>query len=267
MLHSLRLVTVVLLAAGANTIANTNAIADPPRESAMVAAPVPVTLSPRQTTLTQLSRRISVEFTQTRLEEALKFLLAGIEADILWLDNDHAAGLDRESRVTLKTQNATVLDLLERILARATPDAATSEPMTWQLTESGTMQVGPKERLNAFKRIVIYPINDLLQLLPRFTAAPEIDLEAALQSRREGGGPIFRDSRESAPLSDADAAARRRDELISLIKNTIEPEQWTDNGGTGATMHVFQSSLIISAPDYIHRLLASETTARRGRDK
>jgi hypothetical protein len=245
------------LAGGATTLA------DPPREPAKVIAPAPVLQSPRQTALAQLSRRIPVEFTDTRLEEVLNFLFTGIEVDILWLDADHAVGLDRETRITLKSQNASVLELIDRVLARVAPETAGVQTMAWQLSESGTLQVGPKERLNAFKRVVIYPVSDLLQLLPRFTAAPEIDLQAALQSRRDGGGLIFRDSRDSPPLSDTDAAAQRRDELITLIKTTIEPEQWTDNGGTGATMHIFQSSLIIHAPEYIHRQIATATRGAR----
>src|SRR5690606_7280790 len=47
--------------------------------------------------------------------------------------------------------------------------------------------------------------------------------------------------------------------LIDLITTFVEPEQWQDNGGDGGTIRYFQGTLIVNAPDYIHRQINGYT--------
>ena len=53
---------------------------------------------------------------------------------------------------------------------------------------------------------------------------------------------------------------QRRDassqKIISIITSTVEPEQWIDNGGDAASIKFWNGTLLVNAPDYIHRELA-----------
>jgi hypothetical protein len=80
-----------------------------------------------------------------------------------------------------------------------------------------------------------------------------IDLQAALQaSQGSGSTSVLREPQapgaEKAPLRDP------ADELIDVITQIVEPEQWERNGGSAATIRLDRDRmLIIRAPGYIHR--------------
>ena len=150
--------------------------------------------------------------------------------------------------------NEPALSLLERILAAANPDSGGDA--TWQLTSSGTVQVGPRSRLNKFKRLQIYAIDDLVREIPNYTEHPTIDLQQALQTGRGNGSgsPIREKTAEGASVTPS-VRERNTQDLVSLIRDLIEPEQWNENGGSGGTIRLYRGALIINAPDYIHRAI------------
>ncbi len=234
---------------------------------------------PARDTLLRMMRSTSVEFRENRLEDVMKFIetTTGAEMEVMWQSDSAAVGLDKEKLVTLKLTNQTALTVLEKVLEKATDDGSGTGGSTWQLTDTGTFQVGPKERLNAFKRLEVYPINDLLLEIPRFADAPEFDLTQVLQSRRAGGGGGGGGGNNQGPFQgrgnqnppDARPYQERLDELRRVITSLVEREQWVENGGDGATIQVFQGSFIVNGPDYVHRGLigypywpSSATTSR-----
>ena len=46
---------------------------------------------------------------------------------------------------------------------------------------------------------------------------------------------------------------QKAEELIDMIIESIEPMAWDQNGGSWATIRYYEGSLIVRAPDYIHR--------------
>jgi len=231
--------------------------------AAMTAVPAPVlaqaqpvqatrnTGHPQRDTLTKMMRPITIEFEEQRLEDVMQFIKEVSGADIkpLWIDDRNPDGLDPEDLVTLSVKDVTMLELLEQVLLEVSTDF---EQADWQMTERGTMQVSMKVRLNKFKRVEIYDINDLLLILPTYDEVPEIDLQSVLQSSRGGGGQSpFRDDqddeREIIPLEE------RANEVIDIMVSLAEPAAWVDNGGDAATVRYWQGSLIVQAPDYVHR--------------
>ena len=90
---------------------------------------------------------------------------------------------------------------------------------------------------------------------PRFDDAPEFDLSSALQSSQGGGGGSspFQNSGGQDPDEPLEDRVRK---LIDLIETTVEPEQWVSSGGEGASVTMFGNSLVVTAPDYIHRQIA-----------
>lgn len=245
-----------LAVAAALTLASGAAVAQAP-----AAGTPPVfrtTGNPKRDTVLRFTRPIAINFAATRLEEVMRFLGEITQADmeVLWVDDKHTAGLDKDLEITLNFERGSALTLLERVLEKAASDTTGRGGSSWQLTDSGTMQIGPKERLNAYKRVQIYPIADLLLEVPSYTNAPEFDLQRVLQQSQGGaggggGGSPFRDTQ--GRVTPRIPLENRVNEVVTLITTLVEPEQWTENGGDGGSIRPYQTNLIINAPDYLHR--------------
>lgn len=210
--------------------------------------------NPKRDTLLRMSKPVTVEFRQQRLEDVMTFLaeITGADIESLWVDDQHSTGMDKERAITLKSDGASALDLLEKVLEKGSDDGLGPSGLTWQLSGTGALQVGPRDRLNKYKRVEMYDISDLLLVLPTYSNAPEFDLQSVLQSGRGGGsGSPFTNTqnvrREVVPLE------QRARDVIDLMIGLIEPEQWMDNGGDGGSIRYYTGVLIVNAPDYMHR--------------
>lgn len=212
-------------------------------------------IDPRKETLIRLSQTITLERLDNRFEDVMDMIASrtGADLDVMYLDQRHAEGFDPEWMVQMPVGTTTALELIERMITRANSDLDPVTAFEWQLTEDGSLQMGPKARLNQTRRTQIYDIHDLLFQIPMFDNAPDFDLSSALQSGSSGGGgnsPIQSGGGQEVDNKDLD---ERVQELIDLIQATIEPDEWVDLGGTAATITHFQQTLVVTAPDYIHR--------------
>ena len=215
-----------------------------------------VVVDPRRVTLERLARPLTVEFEDIRLEEVVQFLetVTQVEIEPAWDDDRAGDGLDKDSPVGVRAREVPALTLIERILDRLPEDFSGGH--TWQLSEDGILEIGPRARLNRASFTKIYDIQDLLFQIPDYTSVPELDLETALNQSQQGGGggggqSIFEDDdNDDREVQDPEEQAQ---EIIDLIVEFVEPEQWADNGGDGGDIRYWRGSLIIRAPDYIHR--------------
>lgn len=217
-------------------------------------AAAPSTGDPVRDNFIRMGRGMTIKFDQQRLEDIMKYLadFTGAEMEVMWRDDQHADGLDPEQTVTLDVKNASALTMLEKVLEKA--QTGNDEENTWQLSKYGAIQAGPKSRLNKFKRTEIYDINDLLVELPRYDEVPNIDLQSVLQSGQGGGGQSpFKDDNDTRDQNQRKTLKEKADEVVTLIQKIVEPQQWVDNGGDAATIDQFRGTLIVTAPDYIHR--------------
>lgn len=214
------------------------------------AAPDPAPL--RETTNSLLARRVSIEITCRPLRDAIPIFeqLSGLRLQPLWLDAAYAEGLDPDMPVSVHAAGVSVLILLERLIEAA--DITGSS--TWQLGRAGTIQVGPRSRLNKYKRLHIYDVRDLLKAAPDHRRAPSIDLQQALQPGN-ASAPITGTDNGADWLERTPRPIDRAQELADLIRATVETDQWKENGGEAGWIEVHQNSLIINAPDYIHRAI------------
>lgn len=246
------------LVGGATLIASMGATAFAQSAMTTTATPTPRSVArpadPRAQTLRDMQKRVTVDLTDARLEDVIMFLeqAGNLPLEVAWLTTNTPIGLDKERRVTLSAKNATIQSILENALDRASDDFSEA---TWQFSRDGIIQVGPKEWLNSKKTLRLYDINDLLFVFPNFTDVPELDLDAALQQSQGGGGGgggrgVFRAEQSDDIEPDEEERAQ---EIIDIMTSTVEPDQWQVNGGNGATVRFFRGSLLISAPEYIHR--------------
>lgn len=208
---------------------------------------------PKRDTLLRMSKSVTVEFKNQRLEDIIVFIaeITGADLEAMWIDDQHGTGMDKERALSLRVENASALDLLEKVLEKSSDDGIGPGGHTWQLSPSGALQVGPRDRLNKYRRVEIYDISDLLLVLPTYDNVPEFDLQSVLQSGQGGGSSPFQQNNQGIePLRPREDRAR---DVIDLITGLVEPEQWTDNGGDGGSIRYYAGTLIVNAPDYMHR--------------
>jgi hypothetical protein len=264
----------MVLAAG-SSIGLTAAMAQPP---ATPATPTPgssqlPTPKTGRENLARLQKTITVDMKEWKLEDAIKHLTTETEAyfEPVWKSGNEE-GLDPEMLITFSAKGLDGVTVLEKILEKASGEAITSdEKATWQVTNYGAIQIGPRKALNKSKRTEVYDVSDLLFEVPVYDDVPTIDLAQVLQSSsggRGGGGggggqSIFGQGNSGNGAGNQKRQEERRtrrqelvDELKRLLTSLAEKDQWEDNGGSGGTMTVYQGNIIIDAPDYMHRAVA-----------
>ena len=216
-----------------------------------------------------LHTEISIDFDETPAKDALKYIqqVVGVQMVSRWLTEKNSTGMDPEELITIKLQRVCALDALETVLAQI----STEQACTWQL-RGGFLEVGTKDNLSrrGTRKIKLYPIKDLLYEVPYFDNAPNFNIDAAFNQGGGGGGGnggggsgggfggggggggggnLFGNGGES-PERATDAAKGKR--LIELIKSLVEPEAWENDW---ATIDYTHESLVVRAPDYVHRAL------------
>jgi hypothetical protein len=236
---------------------------------------------------------ITVQFQETPAREAFTYLqtVLGIHIVGRYSDDKIGYGIDPETPITLDVVDRPALTVVELALDQCQE----FEPCTWQLRD-GYVEVGTKERLRlpGAREIKYYPIRDLLFEPPMFDNAPELDLSSALNQAGGfggggmggggmggggggfggggggggrgggggggGGGGIFGDPGEDP---DRLSEEERVQQIVDLITQSIEPDDWEDNGGDAASIRYYSGTLIIRAPDYIHRQIGGYPFAVR----
>ncbi len=239
---------------------------------------------------------LTVQFNETQAREAINYLKTVLGVNIIgrWSDDKVGHGMDPETPITLDVVEKPALTVLELVLDQCQD----TDACTWQLRD-GFIEVGTKERLSApgAREIRYYPIRDLLFEPPYFDNAPQLDLSSALNQTGQGGGGgggggggfgggglggggggggyggggggggsggggggIFGDPGEEEPRK---SEAEKAQELVDLITESVEPEAWVDNGGDFASIRYYSGTLIVRAPDFIHRQLGGYPFATR----
>ncbi|MBI1375284.1 MAG: hypothetical protein GC159_21405 [Phycisphaera sp.] len=199
------------------------------------------------------AQKLAVALPTAQLEditakEAFEWLQVAGQVPIVVNWNSLAAlGIDEHSRVRLITQGLTVGRALQVLTQQLSVDGELIiEPTPWYV------EVMTKEQANRRPVTLVYPIGDMLHEIPRFDDAPEFDLAAISSGGGSGGGgqsPFSESSSEDKGKSKAEHAQ----EIANLIRDTIEPDIWRQNGGLAGSIAVYRESLVIRAPAYVHR--------------
>ena len=219
-------------------------------------APAARATDPRAETLRRLEKRVTIDMVETPIEDVFVFIeqVADIDIDVLWREGSRD-GLDKDARITLNMRDGTLMSILERTLDQAKRDYSSN---TWQFTQDGVLEVGPKDVLNQKSYVKLYDVADLVFVVPNFPNVPELDLDTVLQQSSQrggggGGGGIFQDPEDVSIDDILNEEAQATMQLMDIITQTIEPEQWDTNGGDGASMRIYKEQLLVRAPDYIQR--------------
>lgn len=178
----------------------------------------------------------------------------GIPVVVDWrsLENE---GIDPERRISLQMRHIPAGQLLALIMRMASPDEFAATLM--YETTPWYVQVMTKRQADRMLITRVYEVGDLLVDIPNFTNAPEFDLNSAL-SNTNSGGSTGRSGSGSSLLRDETrdpeqdlTRQERMQQLADLIRDTIEPDVWVENGGS-ATIRFMGTRLVVSAPRYVH---------------
>lgn len=227
--------------------------------TAHAAGPTATDNEARRVNAAKLSKPITIDLTDARLEDVVTFIrdFSGAEIEPVWEEGDDV-GLDKDQRITISVKNIAVITLIERVLEKARSDFSTS---TWQFSTSpgdGAIEIGPRSRLNRKAFLKLYDVQDLIFVIPDFANAPQLDLDQVLnqggQGGGGGGGSVFGQDSQGAPVVPTEDELAQR--ITDIIVENVEPDQWDVSGGDGATIRLYQGHLMVRAPDYIHRQLS-----------
>lgn len=215
---------------------------------------------PRMVTLARMDKQVTVEWRDVSLQDAFAYFrdTTGADMMVLWIDEDNPAiGLRPDRRISLVATNQGLIDVLEKILERA-DTRAKGDGSTWQISDTGTLQVGPRERLNKWTRTYAYDVADVL-----LAAVDMLDPDdGLLQHGIQSPYPVNKSTsllhrRLAAGMHDERPYPVRAEELRQIIMQTCEPAAWVENGGDAATilLHTVSKAFVVRAPDYVHRAI------------
>jgi uncharacterized membrane protein YgcG len=228
----------------------------------------------RPSTQQLLNRQLeSVNFDQTPAREALERWSerTGVDLVINWNALDQA-GFSPDTPITVRLNYAPAGDVLELMLDQIGGGTQQFGGQNNELIAQATpwyVEVISKQQANRRTVLRMYDVRDLLMEIPNFTNAPAFDLRSALQSGGtgdngggddfgggggdDGGGLFGEDEDEEEEEQAGQTRQERAEELEDLIRSTIEPDIWRENGGQFASIRYFRGMLVVNAPQYVHQ--------------
>ncbi len=168
-------------------------------------------------------------------------------------------GINPDQLITISLKSIPAKNLLMILMQQASPnETLIFESTPWYL------QVMTKRQANRNTVVRVYDVADMVMQVPNFTNAPRMDLGEALNSSGSSGGGgggggggsstgIFGNDNENNSEDKELTKNERGENLARLIRETIEPDIWQENGGLYASARYYDGRLIVNAPMYVHR--------------
>lgn len=211
-----------------------------------------------------------VLFDQTPARDVFNWWASRVDVPMV-IDWDGMAleGINPEQGITLDLRTVPARILLDVMMRQASPDVELIYEVTpWYV------QVMTKRQANRNPVLRVYDVSDIVMRVPNFTSAPSFDLNEALSNTNSGGsgnsgggggggggGGIFSDDDEDDDEDDEPTKAQSGESIANLIRQTIEPDIWQENGGAYASVRFYDGRLIVNAPMYIHRQIGMPTVS------
>ena len=187
----------------------------------------------------------NVELDEVALDDALDFLRDVTAANIVvdW-DELELMGVDRSTPVSLRLGQVRVRQLLTLMLQQAGDGLAF-------YAEDNVVYVTTQDEADRNLVTLVYPVQDLLMVVPDFV--PDFDFGGG-GGGGGGGGLGGGNGGGGGGDGQSENVEERAEELMQLIRDTIRPEIWRENGGP-ASIRYFRGSLIVTAPLDVHDAL------------
>lgn len=222
----------------------------------------PVTLAEsvetRATLATLANTRRPVDFTETPLEKAVDWVAktGSIKMDIDWPSLEKI-GINKDTPVTVNLSTIRLDHLLDLIVSKISPDPTSAA--AWEV-QDGVLRFASAEAINKSTLMVIYDIRDLLIEVPDYSNVPQFDLNSALQSASSGGGggsSPFSGGNQSTQQGPQRTVEERTDELVRILTEQVDPDNWRENGGAVGFVSRFKGNLLITNTPKNHRAIGA----------
>jgi hypothetical protein len=160
-------------------------------------------------------------------------------------------GIDQAKTINMDLRAVPAGELLALLMTQVQTE---QQPLMFEKTP-WFVRVITKAEANRHPVVRVYDVGDLVQDIPDFIPAGGFDLQSAIGNRNNANGSAPLGNGIVGPGKPVDApiktTAQKGEELAKMVRETIEPKLWADNGGTVCTIRYFQGKLIVSAPLYI----------------
>ena len=241
-------------------------------------SPSPVMAASARQALNQ--RMPEVKFQGQSLRDCMDFIrdVSGANIHVNWRALE-AAGVTGDTPVYVRLRDVPLRKVLNVLLSEAAPGTN----LTYYSSE-GVIEVTTSEIADAEMVTKVYPVEDLLIEVPDFNNAPDFSLFLSQTGGSGGGGGGggsmgggggygggggglggggggfgggggglggggggFGGGGGGLTQEKIRTKQERADDLVTLIRETIRPEIWKENGGTAAVRY-YNGNLIVTAP-------------------
>ena len=217
-----------------------------------------------------------IRFNGVAFKDCIEFLRDVTNANIVvnWKAVE-AAGVSQDSPINIRVREVTLRKALEMTIS----EASGGDTLSFYMGD-GVIHISTREQTDKQMFTRIYPVEDLLVDIPDFDNPPDLSLQATSTggsggkgggggggSGRGGGGGggggaggLFGAGNAAAGGATDEKSMTHReraDALVTLIRNTIYPEIWKENGGP-ASINYYSGKLIVTAPRSVHEALAGD---------
>lgn len=197
-----------------------------------------------------LSMRMpETKLTDVRLEDAIDFLrdASGANIHVNWRALE-TVNITRETSVTLRMSPMPLRKLLKYVLTEAD-----GQNLITFYPDDGVIEVTTRDVADRQLITKVYPVEDLLLVIPDFTDPPTFQLQSpqSAGSGGGGGGQSLLGSNLTEEQDDRAGKNQRGQELVQLVRDTVRPDVWRENGGN-ASIRYFRGRLIVTAPRSVH---------------
>ena len=235
-------------------------VAAPATQPSDTSAPTQVkTLDPVDPSV-GLRLRADFTFDGVPLVDVLDYIASGSGINLIVNWNAlEEIGIDRSAPVSLKLKQVTYLTALRFAMQ------GVSDQIGFDVDENIVI-ITTRELADSRMITRIYPIDDLLTLVPDFDNAPQFSLQGGGgggSGGGGGGGSLFggggggngggNSSGNGSGNGNETTREERAQQVIDTLQATIVPDVWDVNGGR-ATIKYINGVLVVTAPVRVHGL-------------
>jgi len=204
-----------------------------------------------------------IVFNNLTLEKSINKIskLADLNIIVRWSVLE-AAAIEKDTEINLKVHGISYRKILELVL----DDAGGGDVELGYVIEDGIIIVSTKEDLSRKTKTKVYNIKDLLILIPKFLGRLNLDSigQGSGQEGGLGGGRFLRGGGggsgggsggggSGGGGTEAETVDTTLQQLMDLIRKTIDPESWREAGGNVGAINSFQDQLIITQTQTAHK--------------
>jgi uncharacterized membrane protein YgcG len=191
-----------------------------------------------------------LHFDGVSISDAIDFLrdVSGANMTVNWKALEEQ-GVSKDTPINLKLREVSLRRALELVLSEVGGPGKLSYTV-----DENVIEITSQELVDSKMYTRVYPIQDLIMEVPDFDNAPDFSLTSSTTTSGQSGGSGSSGSGASlftggggGKTERTKTPAQRANDLIELIRSTIHPDIWQENGGK-AVIRYFNGNLIVTAP-------------------